>query len=121
MFTNASENDALPSPNLRTVTSEFELRVHQAYPKHKLNTVQLIRLALKIRPVKLNKSIYVRIPNDIADLIGIDGETDVTLRLQDSGEEYFLIYAIRKARAGSSNQPPVVYADQKVTTTTRGK
>ncbi len=53
-------------------------------------------MALKIRPVRLNKSIYVRIPNDIADLIGIDGEADVTLRLQNTGEEFFLIYAVRK-------------------------
>ncbi len=81
----------------------------------------MIWLALKIRPVRLNKSIYVRIPNDIADLIGIEGETDVTLRLQDAGEEFFLIYAIRKARTSLPYQPPVVYADQKVATTARTK
>lgn len=46
--------------------------------------------------MRLNKSIYVRVPNDIADLIGIDGEADVTLRLQNTGEEFFLIYAVRK-------------------------
>ncbi len=56
----------------------------------------MIGLALKIRPVRLNRSIYVRVPNDIADLIGIDGEADVTLRLQNTEEEFFLIYAVRK-------------------------
>jgi len=56
----------------------------------------LLRMALKIKPVRLNRSIYVRVPNDIADLIGIDGEADITLRLQDAGEEFFLIYSIRK-------------------------
>jgi hypothetical protein len=53
-------------------------------------------MALKIKPVRLNRSIYVRVPNDIADLIGIDGEADITLRFQDAGEEFFLIYSIRK-------------------------
>jgi hypothetical protein len=53
-------------------------------------------MALKIKPVRLNRSIYVRVPNDIADLIGIDGETDITLKFQDAGEESFLIYSIRK-------------------------
>ncbi len=68
----------------------------------------MILLALKIRPVKLNKSIYVRVPNDIADLIGIDGEADVTLKFEDGGEEFFLIYAIRKPRPTIPNQLPVV-------------
>ncbi|MGP8069271.1 MAG: hypothetical protein ACLP5V_05230 [Candidatus Bathyarchaeia archaeon] len=53
-------------------------------------------MALKIRPVRLNKSIYVRVPNDIADLIGIDGEAEITLRFQDADEQFFLIYSIRK-------------------------
>ena len=53
-------------------------------------------MALKIKPVRLNRSIYVRIPNDIADLAGIDGDADITLRVQDSGEEFSLIYSIRK-------------------------
>jgi hypothetical protein len=78
-------------------------------------------LALKIRPVRLNKSIYVRVPNDIADLIGIDGEADVTLRLQDAGGEFFLIYAIRKASPNTPDQQPVVYGDRVVTTVTGDK
>ncbi len=78
-------------------------------------------MALKIRPVRLNKSIYVRVPNDIADLIGVDGQTDVTLRFQDAGEEFFLIYAIRKARTNIANQVPVVYAEQRTSTATREK
>jgi len=53
-------------------------------------------MALKIKPVRLNRSIYVRVPNDIADLIGLDGEADITLRFQNVGEEFFLIYSIRK-------------------------
>ncbi len=75
-------------------------------------------MVLKIRPVRLNKSIYVRVPNDIADLIGIDGQADVTLRLQDMGEEFFLIYAIRKARPSMTNQLTALYADRTVATVT---
>ena len=78
-------------------------------------------MALKIRPVRLNKSIYVRIPNDIADLIGIDGQADVTLRLQDAGDEFFLIYAIRKAPATVPKQTPLAYADRKVAAVTPSK
>ncbi len=71
---------------------------------------QMIRMALKIRPVKLNKSIYVRVPNDIADLIGIGVEADVTLRLQDAGDEFLLTYAIRKVVPAISSQMNVTYA-----------
>jgi hypothetical protein len=78
-------------------------------------------LALKIRPVRLNKSIYVRVPNDIADLIGIDGEADVTLRLQDSEDEFLLTYAIRKEESAIPSQLNVVYANQKLATTARSK
>jgi hypothetical protein len=78
-------------------------------------------MALKIRPVRLNKSIYVRVPNDIADLIGIDGEADVTLRLQDSADEFLLTYAIRKEATTIPSQLNVVYANQKLPTTTRSK
>lgn len=56
----------------------------------------MLRLPLKIKPVKLNRSIYVRVPNDIADLIGIDREADIALRVQDSNGEFLLIYSIRK-------------------------
>ncbi len=78
-------------------------------------------MALKIRPVRLNKSIYVRVPNDIADLIGVDGQTDVTLRLQDSGEEFFLIYAIPKARTDTPNRLAMVLADQTTPRATAAK
>jgi hypothetical protein len=77
-------------------------------------------LALKIRPVRLNKSIYVRVPNDIADLIGVDGQTDVTLRLQDAAEEFFLIYSVPKPRQAMSNQLAVAYTEQRSSKTTGG-
>jgi hypothetical protein len=69
-------------------------------------------MALKIKPVRLNKSIYVRVPNDIADLIGINGEADVTLKFQDAGEEFFLIYVVHKVTPGPDSQLPVPYANR---------
>ncbi len=78
-------------------------------------------MALKIRPVRLNKSIYVRVPNDIADLIGVDGQAEVTLRLQEAGEEFFLIYAVRKANGSMPNQLAVMYADPRATKATGEK
>jgi hypothetical protein len=59
-------------------------------------------LTLHIKPVKLNKSIYIRIPNDIADLIGIDTLADLTLNIVDRGDEFLLVYSGRKPRANVS-------------------
>lgn len=80
----------------------------------------MIGLALKIRPVRLNRSIYVRVPNDIADLIGVDGQAEVTLRLQDAEDEFFLIYAVRKPRQTMPNQLAVAYAEQRSAKATGG-
>jgi hypothetical protein len=111
--------DDASTDSLNAVTVLLQLRGHQEYPKYKLNTIQLIRLALKIRPVRLNRSIYVRIPNDIADLIGIKGDTEVTLKLEDARDEFCLIYRIPKRRSSVPNEIPVLYADQKGATATR--
>ena len=52
-------------------------------------------MTLKIKPVKLNKSIYVRVPNDIADLIGIDKDAEFALTLETSGNEVSLVYSLK--------------------------
>ncbi len=53
-------------------------------------------MTLKIRPVKLKQSVYVRVPNDIADLIGIDSDTEITLNLEEQVERFLLIYSVTK-------------------------
>ncbi len=53
-------------------------------------------MTLKIRPVKLKQSVYIRVPNDIADLIGIDSDTEVTLNLEEQEERFLLIYSVKK-------------------------
>lgn len=54
-------------------------------------------MTLKIRPVKLKQSVYFRVPNDIADLIGIDTDAEVTLTLEEQHERFLLIYSVTKA------------------------
>jgi hypothetical protein len=54
-------------------------------------------MTLKIKPVRLNKSIYVRVPNDIADLIGIDKDAEFALTLETSGNEVSLVYSVKSA------------------------
>jgi hypothetical protein len=53
-------------------------------------------LTLRIKPVMLKQSVYFRVPNDIADLIGIDSHADVTLSLEQGEDQYLLVYSVRK-------------------------
>jgi antitoxin component of MazEF toxin-antitoxin module len=53
-------------------------------------------MTLRIKPVKLNKSIYFRVPNDIADLLNVDQLTEVTLNLEDNPDKFLLVYSINK-------------------------
>ncbi|HXY82762.1 MAG TPA: hypothetical protein VEH56_03510 [Candidatus Saccharimonadales bacterium] len=53
-------------------------------------------MTLVIKPVRLNKSVYLRIPNDIADLIGLSKTDEFTLRFQDTEVEVNLVYSLRK-------------------------
>jgi hypothetical protein len=53
-------------------------------------------VTLSIRPVRLNKSIYLRVPNDIADLIEIDHQAGVTLTFKEQVDRFLLVYSIQK-------------------------
>ena len=54
-------------------------------------------MPLLIRPVKMNKSIYVRVPNDIAHIIGLDNQVEVSFSFEDIGSELRLIYSLNKS------------------------
>jgi hypothetical protein len=56
-------------------------------------------MALKIRPIKVKQSVYFRVPNDIADLIGIERDSDVSLNLEETREEHLLVYRVKKPPA----------------------
>jgi hypothetical protein len=55
-------------------------------------------MTLKIKPVQLNKSIYVRVPNDIADLVGIDKDAEFALTLETAGDEVALVYSVKRSK-----------------------
>ena len=62
-------------------------------------------MPLLIRPVKMNKSIYVRVPNDIAHIIGLDNQVEVSFSFEDIGDELRLIYSLDKSR--NQHEQPV--------------
>ena len=53
-------------------------------------------MTLKIQPVMLGRSIYLRVPNDIADLIGVNPDANFTMKLVEHEEEFLLIYSVTK-------------------------
>ena len=55
-------------------------------------------MPLLIRPVKMNKSIYVRVPNDIAHIIGLDNQVEVSFSFEDNENQLRLIYSLNKSR-----------------------
>jgi hypothetical protein len=61
-------------------------------------------MPLLIRPVKMNKSIYVRVPNDIAHIIGLDNQVEVSFSFEDIGDKLRLIYSLNKST--DENQQP---------------
>jgi len=54
-------------------------------------------MTLRIKPVKLNQTIYFRVPNDIADLVGIDSNAEVTLHIEEQNDSFLLKYNVTKA------------------------
>jgi hypothetical protein len=46
----------------------------------------------------MNKSIYVRVPNDIAHIIGLDNQVEVSFSFEDLGNELRLIYSLDKSK-----------------------
>ncbi|MGO9644360.1 MAG: hypothetical protein ACLPY5_06390 [Candidatus Bathyarchaeia archaeon] len=71
------------------------------------------KVTLVIKTVRLNKSVYLRIPNDIADLIGLTKTDQFTLRFQDTEDEIKLIYSLPK----STTDQPVQKANKPILAT----
>ena len=55
-------------------------------------------LTLKIKPIRVRQTVYFRVPNDIADLIGLQAGAEVTLELKERDEAFFLTYAVTKSK-----------------------
>lgn len=69
-------------------------------------------MTLKIRPVKLKQSIYFRVPSDIADLIGLDPNADVTLTLREQDSRFLLIYSVNKLANAEARRAEISYEEQ---------
>lgn len=65
-------------------------------------------LTLSIRPVRLKKSIYFRVPSDIVDLIGLEDNSQVALTLEEKDDRHLLVYSVLKSMPsenGSQTEP----------------
>ncbi len=72
-------------------------------------------MPLLIRPVKMNKSIYVRVPNDIAHIIGLDNQVEVSFSFEDTGNELHLIYSLNKSQTRVNNPRRTKHSDSTAT------
>jgi hypothetical protein len=69
---------------------------------------QVRKVVLKIRPVRLKQTVYLRIPNDIADLIGIQPNAELTLNLKEQQDAFLLTYSVAKSDQRESRRQGVI-------------
>ena len=67
-------------------------------------------MTLRIKPVMLKQSVYFRVPNDIADLIGIAPAAEVTMTLEEQEDNYLLVYAVKKSPILTDPRKPMQVA-----------
>jgi len=61
-------------------------------------------MTLVIKPVRLNKTVYIRVPNDLVDLIGLTNEDAFNLTFKETEEEFRLIYSMQKPETNRFEQ-----------------
>ena len=66
-------------------------------------------MTLSIRPIRLKRSIYFRVPNDIVDLIGLEDDSKVTLTLEEKKDRHLLVYSVLKKNQFATDPDPEVY------------
>jgi len=66
-------------------------------------------LTLSIRPVRLKRSVYFRVPNDIVDLIDLEDDAKVSLTLEETDDCHLLVYSVLKMRAPHQNSEITAY------------
>ena len=59
-------------------------------------------MTLSIRPVRLKRSVYFRVPNDIVDLISLEDDSKVTLALEEKSDRHLLVYSVIKKQLANS-------------------
>ena len=53
-------------------------------------------MTLSIHPIRLNRSVYFRVPIDIVDLINLEDDAEVTLTLEERNDRHLLVYSVMK-------------------------
>ncbi len=53
-------------------------------------------MTLVIKPVQVNKSVYIRVPNDLVDMIDLLKKDEFNLTFQETDREYRLVYTVLK-------------------------
>jgi hypothetical protein len=61
-------------------------------------------LPLRIRPVKLKQSVYLRVPVNIAGLVEIDPNSQATLHVKEQEERFLLIYSVEKSQGRDQSE-----------------
>jgi hypothetical protein len=67
--------------------------------------------------VRLNKSVYFRVPSDIVDLIGLENDSQVSLTIEEEADRHLLVYSVLKNKPLENAAEPEPYP--LTTTTTR--
>jgi hypothetical protein len=67
-------------------------------------------LTLSIRPVRLKKSVYLRVPSDIVDLMSLEDNSPITLTLVEKNDRHLLVYSVFKSKPLENSPEPGVYA-----------
>lgn len=67
-------------------------------------------MTLSIRPIRLKRSIYFRVPNDLVDLISLDDDSQVILTLEEKEDRHLLVYSVLKAKPQENGAHPQDYS-----------
>ena len=65
-------------------------------------------MTLSIRPIRLKRSVYFRVPNDIVDLISLEDNSQVTLTLEEKSDRHLLVYSVLKNKPAENSPAPHV-------------
>ncbi len=71
-------------------------------------------MPVRIKQVRLNKSIYVRVPSNFVEMIGLGRKEELSLTFQDTDQEFRLIYSVPKPQHRIGNRDRAHHEKQNV-------
>ena len=66
--------------------------------------------------MRLNKSVYFRVPSDIVDLIGLENDSQVSLTIEEEDDRHLLVYSVLKNKTIENASEPEPYPITHTTT-----